>query len=193
MALLIKMSICLYHQVPFSSPNQVFHLKKSPYGLRQASRQRFSTLSIALKSLNYHQCATNHTFFVKLQHYSFTTLLVYVDDVVLTGDNRDGIRSVKDYLHPRFGVKDLGDLKYFLGLEVARSSKGIHLNQRKYALELLEDSGLLASKPSSTPMDGTSWLSKTTSTPLTDISSYQQLVGGLLYLTTTRPNIAFSV
>ena len=105
----------------------------------------------------------------------------------------DEIWSVKDFLHCKFGIKDLSDLKYFLGLEIARSSKGILLNQHKYALELLEDSGLLASKPSSTSMDSTSLLSKATGTQFTDLSSYRRLVGKLLYLITTRPDISFNV
>ena len=103
------------------------------------------------------------------------------------------IRAIKDFLHAKFWINDLSDLKFFLVLEVARSSEGILQNQRKYALELLEDSDLLALKPASTPMDGATRLSKDAGSPLTDVSSYRRLVGCLLYWTTMRPDITFSV
>ena len=174
-------------------PNQVCKLRKSLYGLKQASRQWFSTLSTALRSLDYHQCSSDHSLFVKKTASSLTILLVYVDDVLLAGNSIAEFNIVKHFLHSKFRIKDIGELKFFLGLEVARSSSGIVLNQRKYAMELLSDAGLLASKPASTPMDGALKLSKSAGTPLSDPSSYRRLIGRLIYLTTTRPDIAFSV
>ena len=74
-------------------------------------------------------------------------LLVYVDDILLTGNNPDCVNSLKKLLDDRFGLKDVGSLRYFLGLEVARTDAGIGLTQRKYALEILKDIGFLGSKP----------------------------------------------
>ncbi|XP_050914708.1 uncharacterized mitochondrial protein AtMg00810-like [Lathyrus oleraceus] len=88
---------------------------------------------------------------------------------------------------------DLGKLKYFLGLEIARSNQGIYLNQRKYTLEFLEESGLLATKPSTTPFYCSLMLHDSESPPHEDETAYRRLVGKLLYLTTTRPDIAFIV
>lgn len=79
-------------------------------------------------------------------------LSVYVDDIILTGDDRSGIVQVKKNLSSVFDVKDLGDLKYFLGIEVARSRHGISLSQRKYSLNLLRDTGMTGCRPASTPM-----------------------------------------
>ena len=102
----------------------------------------------------------------------FTTLIIYVDDIVLTGNSVIKMNNIKHVLNSIFRIKDLGVLKYFLGLEVAYSSKGISLCQRKYCLDLLQDSSLLGSKPSSTPMDPTIRLHQDTGQALTDVTSY---------------------
>ena len=80
-------------------------------------------------------------------------LLVYVDDILLTGNNPDCVNSLKKLLDDRFGLKDVGSLRYFLGLEVARTDAGISLTQRKYALEILKDTSFLGSKPVRFPME----------------------------------------
>lgn len=174
-------------------PDHVCFLQKSLYGLKQASRQWYNTLVSALKEIGFSQCPHDHTLLTKSAPSSFTALLLYVDDVVLTGNCLTTINEVKSFLHQKFRIKDIGELKFFLGLEVARSSKGILLTQRKYALELLTDAGLLACRPISTPMDSNLHLSSTGGTHISDISSYRRLIGRLLYLTTTRPDINFAV
>ena len=118
--------------------------------------------------------------------------MVYVDDLFLAGNDIHEINSVKQLLHDRFIIKDLGDIKYFLGMEVARSSKGITLFQRKYALELLEDAGLLVAKPASTPIDASLNLQKAGSALFEEASSYKRLISRLLYLTSTRPVLSFA-
>lgn len=102
---------------------------------------------------------------------------------------------MKITLSQAFQIKDLGPLKYFLGLEIARSNKGISVCQRKYALDVLNDAGYLGCKPVSTPMDPTIQLSQDSSNgiPLPDATSYRVLIGKLLYLTITRPDIMFAV
>ncbi|XP_019431191.1 PREDICTED: uncharacterized protein LOC109338413 [Lupinus angustifolius] len=104
------------------------------------------------------------------------------------------INSMKELLDSEYIIKDLGPLKYFIGMEVARFNKGILLYQRKYALDLLEDTGMLGSKPCSTPIEYAKKLvSSEIGTPLTDPSPYTRLMGKLLYLTHTRLDLSFSV
>jgi len=118
---------------------------------------------------------------------------VYVDDVILSGNSPSEITSVKQLLQHKFCIKDLGKLKYFLGLEVSRTSKGIHICQ-KYALDILFESGMLASKPCSTPMIKRNKLLYDDTAPPYDQTAYRRrLIGHLLYLTTTRLDISFTV
>jgi hypothetical protein len=116
---------------------------------------------------------------------------VYVDDIILAGNSLDEFTKIKRVMDEEFKIKDLGKLKYFLGIEVAHSSSGISISQRKYCLDLLKDTGLIGSKPTSTPLDSSLKLHHDTSAAYEDIAGYRRLVGKLLYLTTTRPDIAF--
>lgn len=96
-------------------------------------------------------------------------------------------------MQKEFKIKDLCPLKYFLGLEIARSANGISVCQRKYALDLLEETGLLACKPSVVHMDPKLQLASDSGTPLPNPTLYRELIGKLLYLTITRPDITFAV
>jgi len=111
----------------------------------------------------------------------------------LASNDVDAIIQLIVFLNTQFKLKDLGPLKFFLGLEIARNSKGISLSQRKYTLEILEDSGLLAAKPSKFPMETNLKLSRSSGELLPDPTSCRRLVGRLLYLTITRPDISYSV
>jgi hypothetical protein len=119
------------------------------------------------------------------------TLLVYVDDIVLASNDQQSIREFIVFLHTHFKLKDLGLLKFFLGLEIARSTAGIFVCQRKFALDILSDTGHLASKPFAFPMDSNAKISASDGELLDDPKSYRGLIGRLLYLTITRPDLTF--
>lgn len=122
--------------------------------------------------------------------------LIYVDDMILAGNNVNKIAYVKGYLDKLFSIKDLGPLKYFLGIEVARTKDGIVLSQRKYTLDILdilEESGLQGGRPSEFPMEQNLRLSNEDDSPHVDALCYRRLIGRLLYLTVTRPDIQFAV
>ncbi|KAH1134015.1 hypothetical protein GYH30_012429 [Glycine max] len=180
-----------------SVPNSqmVCRLQHSLYGLKQASRQWFTKLLGLLTSHGFKQSHSDHSLFLCFTGSITTILLVYVDDIILTGNSDSEIQDVIMLLDQTFKIKDLGNLKYFLGLEIARSSSGIHLCQRKYALDILSDSGMLGCRPNATPMDYSTKLQAATGTPLSAeaSSSYRRLVGRLIYLTNTRPDITYAV
>ena len=189
----------VYMQVPpgltVTNPNLVCRLQRSLYGLKQASRQWFMKLSDFLTVHGFQQSHSDHSLFLRFNGSVTTILLVYVDDIILTGNSNTAIQEVLTLLDQAFKIKDLGNLKYFLGLEIARSSEGIHLSQRKYTLDILSDSGMLGCRPNTTPMDSSTKLHATTGTPLSAeaSSSYRRLIGRLIYLNNTRPDIAYAV
>ncbi|CAN6727389.1 unnamed protein product [Malus baccata var. baccata] len=154
-----------------NEPNLVCKLHKSIYGLKHNA---------------------DSSLFVRTGIVGKLVVLIYVDDLIITGDNADEILNLKQSLKQRFAIKDLGILKYFLGIEVATSHKGLFLNQRKYVLDLLKEANMSDVKPAIAPLDSKHKPSLK-GMPLTDISHYQRLVGKLIYLTITRPDITYSV
>ncbi|TXG73605.1 hypothetical protein EZV62_002184 [Acer yangbiense] len=118
---------------------------------------------------------------------------MYVDDIIITGPSLEVIAALKSFLLTQFKLKDLGCLKYFLGLEIANSQQGIVLSQRHYTLQLLEDIGYMDCKHTSVLMDPKLTLSSTDGDIIPDVTRYRRLVGRLLYLTLSRPDITFAV
>ena len=116
---------------------------------------------------------------------------MYIDDIIITGNNFEQIQNIKKQLKEKFDIKDLGYLKYFLGIEVANSDKGLFICQRKYTLDLLKETGKLGCKPASTPIDNKCKLNSEDGEPLKDINQFQRLVGKLIYLTVTHSDISF--
>ncbi|CAM8917932.1 unnamed protein product [Rhodiola kirilowii] len=172
---------------------KVCKLLKSLYGLKQAPRQWYARFSDALISFGFTQSPNDHSLFTYNKDSSFLALLVYVDDVILTGTSPALIKKVNAFIHDLFKIKDLSQLRFFLGFEVSRSDAGLFLNQRKYALELISEAGLLACKPSIIPMDTNHKLGLSTASVLADPMPYRRLVGQLIYLTNTRPDLAYPV
>ncbi|KAG7587833.1 Retrotransposon Copia-like N-terminal [Arabidopsis suecica] len=174
-------------------PNAVWKLHKSLYGLKQASRQWNKKFSEVLLRDGFIQSESEHTLFVKHVNNTFIALLVYVDDIMIASNSDEAVSALKNTLAVAFKLKDLGPVKYFLGLEIARNKNGISVSQRKYTLDLLESIGLLGSKPVATPMDCTIQLHAESGDLLPDATTYRALIGKLLYLTITRADITYAV
>lgn len=120
-------------------------------------------------------------------------VLIYVDDIIVAGNNSTKISWLNDHLNSQFHIKNLGPLKYFLGIEVARSHTGIFLKQRKYVLDVLVECGLTACKPCKTPMEQHHQLDLIIDEDYDDPAQYRLIIERLLYLTITRPDISHAV
>ncbi|GJT20107.1 ribonuclease H-like domain-containing protein [Tanacetum coccineum] len=180
----------------FSSDNKVCRLEKYLYGLKQAHRQWNAKLTSTLIENGFSQSKSDYSLYTKSDKGVFLALLVYVDDIILTGNSISKIEKFKVFLKSKFMIKDLGKLKYFLGNEVVDTDKGICLNQRKYVLDLLSEYGMLACKPAKTPLMSKLVISNEANDKdplLENITDYQKLMGNLIYLTNTRPDISYDV
>ena len=133
------------------------------------------------------------TLFLRRTDKCTILLLMYVDDMIITGDDLSGIQKLKDFLSQQFNMKDLGHLSYFLGLEITHFTVGLYITQAKYASELLSRAGLTDSKTVDTPVELNAHLTPTGGKLLSNPSLYRRLVGSLVYLTVTRPDISYVV
>ncbi|RVW54772.1 Retrovirus-related Pol polyprotein from transposon RE1 [Vitis vinifera] len=173
-------------------PLHVCKLKKALYDLKQAPRAWFQRFSSFLLKLGFFCSRAYTSLFVFTMKDDLIYLLLYVDDIILTGNNPTLINRFISQLHSEFAVKDLGPLSYFLGLEVSYIPDGFFLSQVKYATDILARAQLLDSKPVPTPMIVSQRLSSE-GTPFADPTLYRSLVGALQYLTITCPDLAHSV
>ena len=172
----------------------VCKVRRSLYGLKQSPRTWFSRFSSVVQEFCMILSAADHSVFY---HHSSTRkciyLIVYVDDIVITGTDQDSIQKLKQHLFSHFQTKDLGKLKYFLGIEVAQFNSGVVISQMKYTLDILTNTGMLDCKPVDTPMDPNVKLVPSQGELLRDPGRYRRLVGKLNYLTITRSDISFPV
>ncbi|KAI3516445.1 hypothetical protein L1887_15360 [Cichorium endivia] len=172
---------------------RVCKLKKSLYGLKQASRNWYQKFTNFLQRLGFRQSGADHSLFLFKEKDTFVAALIYVDDVIILGNDLQKIQATKVSLDAEFSIKDLGPLKFFLGIEVARTRDGMVLSQRKYTLDILEDAGMLGCRPATFPMEQNLKLDKREEEEVVDATQYRRLVGRLLYLQATRPDITYAV
>ncbi|KAL2922302.1 Retrovirus-related Pol polyprotein from transposon TNT 1-94 [Bienertia sinuspersici] len=150
------------------STELVCKLNKSLYGLKQAPRQWYAKLRHALEEYDFHQSKSDSSLFIKKTENSITVVLVYVDDLLVAGNSEEVIHSTKKFLTSQFSMKDLGGVRYFLGLEIDQSDKGIFLSQSKYTHDLLDNYGMTNCKPLKLPLDSHIKLTENMGTPLSD-------------------------
>jgi len=162
-------------------------------GLKQALRCWFAKLTNALKGYGFHQSYSDYSLFTVRSNDVCLIVLFYVDDLIISGNDHEAIMKFKSYLSECFHMKDLGVLKYFLGVEVARNPKGIFLCQRKYALDIFSEAGLLQAKPARVPLEQQHRLALADRQLLNDPERYRRLVGCLIYLCFTHPKLSYCV
>jgi histone deacetylase 1/2 len=178
-----------------STPHYVCKLDKAIYGLKQAPRAGYSRLSSKLLDLGFRPSKSDTSLFIYSKKNITIFMLIYVDDIIVTGSSKEAIAALLCDLKQDFALKDLGDLHYFLGIEVRKDTKGIVLSQEKYARDVLTRVGMLNCKALATPLSASEKLSKYEGNLLSpsDSTRYRSVVGALQYLTLTRPDLAFSV
>eukprot|EP00253_Pinus_taeda_P030504 PITA_30504 len=171
----------------------VCRIKKSLYGLKQAPWALYAKMDSFLLESSFSRCHSNNIFYTKKVGKSLIILVLYVDDLILTGNDPNLINHVKSSLKKKFEMTDLGHLHYFLGLQVLQSKEGISFSQSKYACDLLHHFHMEDCKPTPSPFQSGAKISVTCTSPEVDATLYRQLVGKLLYLTHTRPYLSFVV
>jgi hypothetical protein len=172
--------------------SHVCRLKKALYGLKQAPRAWYGRIDSLLTSLGFTKSNVDSNFYFKIMNDEPVILLLYVDDLFLTGEEKL-ITECKKRRASKFEMKDLSLMHYFLGLEVWQSPERIFLNQGKYTVEILKRFDMLEYKPMNTPMEAKLKLLVDTSSDLIDATLYRQIIGSLMYMTNTRPDICFVV
>jgi len=174
-------------------PGYVCHLRRALYGLKQAPRAWFERFVSVITAAGFSPSPHDPALFTHISSRGRTLLLLYVDDMLITGDDAEHVSLIKRHLSQQFQMTDLGPLSYFLGIEVLHSQKGYYISQSKYIQDLLVRSGLTDNKIAATPMDLHLQLRPNDGTPLQDPARYRHIVGSLVYLTVTRPDIAHAV
>jgi hypothetical protein len=171
----------------------VCRLKKFLYGLKQAPRTWYAKMDSYLSSQNFVHCKSDLNVYMLRTVDSLLLLALYVDDLLIISCSTSAIVAVKRILHERFLMMDMGPLHFFLGLEISQDASGIKLSQAKYARDLLERFHLTDYKSAPTHFLSGVKLEDGGDTPLVDNTLYRQLVGSLLYLTHSRPDLSYAV
>ena len=154
--------------------------RKSLYGLKQSPCAWFGKFSEVIEKFGMQKSKSDHSLFYRNSQAGIILLVVYVDDIIITENDMVSISSLKSFLHSHFHTKDLGMLKYFLGVEVMRSKRGIFLSQKKYVLDLLSETEKLVAKPCQSPMAQNLHLTREGEL-FEDPERYRRLVGKLNY------------
>lgn len=176
-----------------SKPDRVCRLKKAIYGLKQAPRAGYSTLRNALLELGFHNSKADSSLFVYRHDSIICYFLVYVDDLIITGNKKHFVTHVVNKLSDQFSLKDMGSLHFFLEVEVISTHTSLFLSQHKYIHDILENTNMTGAKDVSTPLSTSQSLHLVDGTAIVDSTEYRRVIGSLQYLSLTHPNISFVV
>ncbi|PNX72737.1 retrovirus-related Pol polyprotein from transposon TNT 1-94, partial [Trifolium pratense] len=176
-----------------SHPNFVCKLHKSLYGLKQAPRAWYNALHSFVCNYGFFKSKSDPSLFIYKKDHIVAYFLVYVDDLLLTGNSSTFLNNFKTTLAAKFSLKDMGRPSHFLGVELLPTSSGIFLSQQHYIRDILQKGNMLDAKPVCTPMSTTNSLISAYALSNDDASLYRSVIGSLHYLSITRPDVAFAV
>ncbi|GJY67081.1 retrovirus-related pol polyprotein from transposon TNT 1-94 [Tanacetum coccineum] len=179
--------------IDFVKPNHVYRLKKALYGLKQAPKAWYDRLKAFLIKHDYTMGMVDNTLFTKKKDSNIIIVQIYVDDIIFGSTCQEMCDDFTKIMHDEFEMSMMGELNFFLGLQIKQLEDGIFFNQSKYIKEMLKKFGLEDSKPIKTPMSTETKLTKDEEGESVDNTKYRGMIGSLLYLTASRPDIMFSV
>ncbi|GKC08724.1 retrovirus-related pol polyprotein from transposon TNT 1-94 [Tanacetum coccineum] len=175
------------------NPTHVYRLKKALYGLKQAPRAWYDTLSKFLLANNFFKGAVDPTLFTRKSGKHILLVQIYVDDIIFASTDHNACHIFSKEMNSKFQMSMMGQMSFFLGLQVSQSPRGIFINQAKYALETLKKYGMDLSDPVDTPMVDRLKLDEDLMGIPVDQTRFRGMVGSLMYLTASRPDLVFAV
>ncbi|GJY21923.1 retrovirus-related pol polyprotein from transposon TNT 1-94 [Tanacetum coccineum] len=178
--------------INFAKPNHVYRLKKALYGLKQAPKAWYNRLKAFLIKHDYTMGMVDNTLFTKKKDPNLIIVQIYVDDIIFGSTCQEMCDDFAKIMHDEFEMSMMGELNFFLGLQIKQLEDGIFFNQSKYIKEMLKKFRLEDSKPMKTPISTETKLTKDVEGESVDNTKYRGMIGSLLYLT-ARPDIMFSV
>ncbi|KAJ9543926.1 hypothetical protein OSB04_023633 [Centaurea solstitialis] len=174
-------------------PDRVCKLRKALYGLHQAPRAWYDTLSSYLLENKFERGVIDKTLFIKRTKTDMLLVQIYVDDIIFGSTKADMCKEFEELMHKKFKMSSMGELTFFLGLQVKQKRDGISINQSKYVATMLQKFGMNDAKPASTPMETHKHLTADVEGEEVDVHQYRSMIESLMYLTASRPDIMFAV
>nr|GEV75166.1 hypothetical protein [Tanacetum cinerariifolium] len=174
-------------------PDKVYKVVKALYGLHQAPRAWYETLANYLLENGFQRGKIDQILFIKRQKGDILLVQIYVDDIIFGTTNKDLCKSFEKLMKDKFKMSSMGELRLILGLQVKQKKDGIFISQDKYVAKILRKFRLQEGKPASTPIDTEKPLLKDPDGEDLDVHTYRSMIGSLMYLTSSRPDIMFAV
>ncbi|GJY94028.1 putative ribonuclease H-like domain-containing protein [Tanacetum coccineum] len=192
----IKEEVYVYQPLGFEDPefpDRVYKVEKALYGLHQAPRAWYETLSTYLLENGFQRGIIDKTLFIKKVKGDILLVQIYVDDIIFGSTKKELCTEFEKLMHKKFQMSSMGELTFFLGLQVMQKEDGIFISQDKYVDEILKKFGFSTVRIASTPMETSKPLLKDVEAEDVDVHLYRSMIGSLMYLTSSRPDIMFVV
>ncbi|GKB49385.1 putative ribonuclease H-like domain-containing protein [Tanacetum coccineum] len=174
-------------------PDRVYKVEKALYGLHQAPRAWYETLLTYLLDNGFQGGKIDKTLFIRNDKGDFLLVQVYVDDIIFGSTKKSLCIEFEKMMHKKFQMSSMGELTFFLGLQVKQKDDGIFISQDKYVIEILKKFGFTDVKTASTPMETQKPVLKDEDGEEVDVYLYRSMIDSLMYLTSSRPDIMFAV
>ncbi|GJX83882.1 putative ribonuclease H-like domain-containing protein [Tanacetum coccineum] len=174
-------------------PNKVYKVEKALYGLHQAPRAWYETLSTYLLENGYRRGTIDKTLFIKKDRGDILLVQVYVDDIIFGSTKKSLCVEFEQMMHKRFQMSSMRELTFFLGLQVQQKEDGIFISQDKYVADILKKFDFTTVKAASTPIETNKALNKDEEAKDVDVHLYRSMIRSLMYLTASRPDIMFAI